>query len=220
MAKLIFSRPEEEEEDIGTISVPYAKKIYENLLNDRVIFLADDITVELATNISATFLYLDKQNNNKISLYINSPGGDVDGLFSILDIINLINSPVETICFGEASSCAAILLAAGTPGLRKATENSKIMIHQMQIGSGENPASEAVLEMNRILKDGKKLIETLARYCGQRYEKVNEDCQGDNYLTPKEAKAYGIVDIILPPNKTIPKLSSSKSKSKRKRIGR
>ncbi len=196
---------------------PYAR-VYDKLLKKRTIFLGDELDRTLSSNIVATLLsFEDEEPGEPIKFYINSCGGDlVDGLFSIYDTIQMISSPVHTICIGEASSSAAVLLAAGTKGHRAATANSRIMIHQVQTGASEGRGTDIEIEAKETKAVKRQMTEMLARHCGQTYRKVYRDCENDKYLSATEAKAYGIMDIILEPKKMIPDLKTRKRSRKKK----
>ncbi len=182
--------------------------IYSRLVKDRIIFLHEEINAEVASTIVATLLYLNlKDSDDPISIYINSPGGTVtNGLFTIYDTIQRIEAPVETVCVGEAYSAAAVILAAGTKGKRKAYPNSKVMIHNIQISGMWGDTKDIVREAKLIEEENKKLLEVLARHSGNTLEKVTKDCTKDFYMTAEEAVKYGIVDEILIPKKEIPEL--------------
>lgn len=181
--------------------------IYSRLLKDRIIFLTDEITAEVGSQIAATLFYLDSEDNtDDISLYINSPGGSIESLFTIYDMMQLIKAPVATYCIGEACSAGAVLLAAGSKGKRYALPNSRIMIHSVQVSDMSGTADEIKNEA-KVVEDTNRLIsETLARHTGQRFEKVRKDCKIDKHMSAQEALEYGIVDRILPATKPIPPL--------------
>ncbi len=182
--------------------------VFSRLVKDRIIFLAEEITAEVGTTVSATLLFLDSQNNTKdICLYINSPGGSVcDGLYTIYDTMQYIKSPIRTVNIGEAYSAAAVLLAAGTKGKRSAFANSNTMIHQLQIGDLSGPASEIEEESKRIKLLNSKIMTTIARHTGQTFSKVKSDCLDDLFLTAEEALEYGLIDNIIKPKKLLPDL--------------
>ena len=189
--------------------------VFSRLVKDRIIFLAEEVDEELATTITATLLFLDHQSKTKdISIYINSPGGDVNGLFTIYDTMQYIKSPIKTVCIGEASSAAAVILAAGTPGKRFAFENSSLMIHEIQIGGMSGTGTEIQKEAVRIARLNEKIIKTVALHCGQPYEKVKDDCKEDKFMTAEEALEYGLIDGIVKRTKALPKVTQgAKSKS-------
>lgn len=188
--------------------------IFSKLIEDRILFLHEEIDSSIASKIIATLLYLDAQDEKaEITIYINSPGGDTDGLFAIYDTFQLIRAPIKTVCIGEACSAAAILLASGSPGMRYACTNSQIMIHHVQ-AELEGSKTEIEREVERINHINKLVVETLARHTGQTVAVIEEDCKVDKYLSAKEAVKYGIVDKILPPRKKV--LPIRKRKRKRR----
>lgn len=187
--------------------------VYSRLIKDRIIFLADEVDEELATTITATLLFLDHQSKTKdISIYINSPGGDVRGLFTIYDTMQWIKSPIKTMCIGEASSAAAVILSAGSPGKRFAFENSEIMIHELQVGGMSGTSTEIEKETLRVKRLNEKIIKTMAVHSGQPYEKVKLDCKEDKFMTAEEALEYGLIDCIVKPTKLLPKLNVGQRK--------
>ena len=183
--------------------------VFARLIKDRTIFLTGEITQESAAVTIALLLLLDNQDNeNDITIWLYSDGGDAQGFFAIYDVMQLIKSPVSTICVGNASSAAALLLSAGTPGKRCALPNSSVMIHQIQI-SGEitGTGTEVENEMGEVKKLNKRLFEILAAHSGQTFAKVKRDCIHDKYLNAEEAKEYGIIDVIMKPTKIIPEIN-------------
>ena len=182
-------------------------QIFNKLAAKRKIFLYDDVNKATITPVIAWLLTLNDDDSTKpVTFYINSFGGVVEALLALYDIIQMIEAPVSTICFGEASSAAAILLAAGSKGLRFATPNAQIMIHQVQIQGLEGSGSDIANETRRIKVLKKQLTEILARHCGQPYRKVYRDCEADKYLSATEAKDYGLIDNIINFSKPIPDL--------------
>jgi len=193
--------------------------VYSRLVKERIVFLADEVDVEVATTVAATFLFLESQSKTKpISLYINSPGGTVhDGLFTIYDAINYVECPIRTVCLGEAASAAAVILAAGTSGMRLATPNSLIMIHQMQISELSGKGTDIERESLRIKEWNERLFETLARHSGHTIEEIAKVCNDDTYFTAKQAKEFGLIDEIILPKKKIPELITPASKARRRK---
>ncbi|NLM63284.1 MAG: ATP-dependent Clp protease proteolytic subunit [Mollicutes bacterium] len=173
-----------------------AYDIYSRLLKDRIIILSGEITDVNSNTIVAQLLYLDSINNDDISLYINSPGGSVNGGLAIYDTMNHIKSDVSTICVGIAASMAALLLSSGTPGKRYALPNSEIMIHQ-PLGGVQGQATDIKIAAERILKLKNKLNIMLAKNTGQELKKVEMDTERDNFMNAKESLEYGIIDKIL-----------------------
>ena len=168
--------------------------VFSRLMMDRIIFIGSDIDSNLANIVNAQLLFLDSQNNNEITIYINSPGGSVyDGL-AIYDTIHMIKSPVKTVCIGLAASMASILLTAGTK--RYALSHSRIMIHQ-PLGGVTGQASDIVITANEITKIKDELNQILATKTGQSLDKIYKDTDRDFYMTAKEAKDYGIIDDII-----------------------
>ena len=168
--------------------------VFSRLMMDRIIFIGSDIDSNLANIVNAQLLFLDSQNNNEITIYINSPGGSVyDGL-AIYDTIHMIKSPVKTVCIGLAASMASILLTTGTK--RYALPHSRIMIHQ-PLGGVKGQASDIVITANEITKIKDELNQILAAKTGQSLDKIYKDTDRDFYMTAKEAKDYGIIDDII-----------------------
>lgn len=168
--------------------------VFSRLMMDRIIFIGSDIDSNLANIVNAQLLFLDSQNNNEITIYINSPGGSVyDGL-AIYDTIHMIKSSVKTVCIGLAASMASILLTAGTK--RYALPHSRIMIHQ-PLGGVKGQASDIVITANEITKIKDELNQILATKTGQSLDKIYKDTDRDFYMTAKEAKDYGIIDDII-----------------------
>jgi ATP-dependent Clp protease, protease subunit len=182
--------------------------VYSRLVKERVVFLSgeDGINSDDATALSATLLYLDHQSKTKpISIYINSPGGSVsDGLLTIYDTMQYISAPIKTVCMGEACSAGAVLLGAGTKGMRLAFENSTIMLHQLQISGIGGTQMEVERETERCKNLNNKILKIVALHTGQTLEKVKEDTKHDFYMTAEEAIAYGLIDGLVKKSKTLP----------------
>ncbi len=170
--------------------------IYSRLLEDRVIFLAGEVTDELANTIVAQLIYLESKDPTKdISLYINSPGGSVTAGLAIYDTMKYIRCDVSTICIGMAASMGAFLLSSGTKGKRYALPNSEIMIHQV-LGGASGQASDVEIHTRHLLNTKNRLNAILASNVGKTLEEVEKDTDRDNFLTAEDAKAYGIVDEV------------------------
>ncbi|MCH5151430.1 MAG: ATP-dependent Clp endopeptidase proteolytic subunit ClpP [Clostridiales bacterium] len=170
--------------------------IYSRLLEDRVVFLSGQITNELANLVVAQLIYLESKDPTKdISLYINSPGGEVTAGLAIYDTMKYIRCDVSTICIGMAASMGAFLLSSGAKGKRFALPNSEIMIHQV-LGGSQGQASDVEIQTRQLLKIKQKLNKLLADNVGKPVEVVERDTDRDNYLTAEEAKDYGIVDKV------------------------
>ncbi|MBR7082957.1 MAG: ATP-dependent Clp endopeptidase proteolytic subunit ClpP [Clostridia bacterium] len=171
--------------------------IYSRLLNDRIVFLSDEVNDVTASLVVAQLLYLEAQDPDKdISLYINSPGGSISAGMAIYDTMNFIKCDVSTICVGMAASMGAFLLAAGAEGKRFALPNSEIMIHQ-PLGGAQGQASDIKIQAEHILKIRKKLNEMLAKKTGKSYDEIERDTDRDNWLSADEAKEYGLIDKVI-----------------------
>ncbi len=173
-----------------------AYDIYSRLLRERIIFLGDGIDDHIANLVIAQLLFLESEDPERdISLYINSPGGVVTSGLAIYDTMQYVRAPVSTICIGMAASMAAVLLAAGAKGKRYALPNSRIMIHQGSGGFRGN-APDAMIQM----KEWEQLVrinhEILAKASGQPYEKVVRDTERDYFMSPEQARDYGIIDSV------------------------
>ena len=171
--------------------------IYSRLLNDRIIFLGEEVTDVSANLIVAQLLFLESEDPGKdIHMYINSPGGSVSAGLAIYDTMQYIKCDVFTICIGMAASMGAFLLAGGTKGKRMALPNSEIMIHQPS-GGAQGQATEIKIVAEQILKTKRKLNEILAANTGKPLEQIEIDTERDNYMSAEEAKAYGLIDNVI-----------------------
>ena len=171
--------------------------IYSRLLNDRIIFLGEEVTDVSANLIVAQLLFLESEDPGKdIHMYINSPGGSVSAGLAIYDTMQYIKCDVSTICIGMAASMGAFLLAGGTKGKRMALPNSEIMIHQPS-GGAQGQATEIQTVADHIAQTKRTLNELLAANTGQPIEVVERDTDRDNYMTAEEAKAYGLIDGVV-----------------------
>ena len=171
--------------------------IYSRLLNDRIIFLGEEINSVSANLVVAQLLHLESQDAEKdISLYINSPGGEVYSGLAILDTMNFIKPQVSTICVGMAASMAAVLLSAGAKGKRFCLPHSNVMIHQPS-GGAQGQQTEIEIVAEEIKKTRRELNQILSDASGQPIEKVQADTERDNYLTAAEALDYGLIDRIV-----------------------
>ena len=174
-----------------------AYDIYSRLLNDRIIFLTDEVNQVTASLVVAQLLFLESQDPDKdICLYINSPGGSVSDGLAIYDTMNFIKCDVATYCIGMAASMGAFLLSSGAKGKRFALPNSEIMIHQ-PLGGARGQASDIKIHAEQILKTRDKLNEILAANTGRSIEEIARDTERDNFMTADEACAYGLVDQVL-----------------------
>lgn len=174
-----------------------AYDIYSRLLNDRIVFLADEVNDVTASLVVAQLLFLEAQDPDKdICLYINSPGGSVSAGLAIYDTMNFIKCDVSTTCIGMAASMGAFLLSSGAPGKRFALPNSEIMIHQ-PLGGMQGQASDIKIHADHILRTKKRLNEILAKNTGKALEIIEKDTDRDNFLTAFEACEYGLIDKVI-----------------------
>ena len=171
--------------------------IFSRLLNDRIIFLGEEVTDVSANLVVAQLLFLESEDPNKdIQRYINSPGGSVTAGMAIYDTMNYVKCDVSTICMGMAASMGAFLLAGGAKGKRFALPNAEIMIHQPS-GGAQGQATDIQIVAEQILRTKKKLNEILAANTGQSLETIAADTERDNWMTAEEAKAYGLIDELV-----------------------
>ena len=175
--------------------------IYSRLLNDRIVFLGEEVNDVSASLVVAQLLYLESEDPSKdISLYINSPGGVITAGMAIYDTMQYIKCDVSTICVGMAASMGAFLLAGGAKGKRFALPNAAVMIHQPS-GGAQGQATEIQITAEWIMRTKKKMNEMLAANTGQPYEKVALDTERDKWMSAQEALEYGIVDHIIDKHK-------------------
>eukprot|EP00095_Tigriopus_kingsejongensis_P011895 snap_masked-scaffold9249_size2465-processed-gene-0.0 protein:Tk11895 transcript:snap_masked-scaffold9249_size2465-processed-gene-0.0-mRNA-1 annotation:"atp-dependent clp protease proteolytic subunit" len=171
--------------------------LFSRLLKDNIVFIGTPIDEMIANVTCAELLHLESENPDRdISLYINSPGGDVNAMFAIYDTMQFIRPDVATICFGQAASAAAVLLAAGAPGKRFALPSSRILLHQPYSGA-QGQVSDLELAAAEIERLKKQLETILAHHTGQPVEKIANDTDRDFVLTAEEAKTYGIIDDVI-----------------------
>ena len=171
--------------------------IFSRLLNDRIIFLSEEVNDVTASLVVAQLLYLEAQDPDKdIQFYINSPGGSITAGMAIYDTMQYIKADVSTICIGMAASMGAFLLSSGAKGKRIALPNAEIMIHQPSGGS-QGQATDIQIQAERILKMKKHLNEILAANTGKPVEVIEADTERDHFLTPEEAVEYGLIDKVI-----------------------
>ena len=174
-----------------------AYDLYSRLLRDNIVFIGTPIDDVVANLICAQVLFLESENPDRdINVYINSPGGSITALLAIYDTLQFIRNDVSTICFGQAASAAAVLLAAGTKGKRFALPNARILIHQPYSGAG-GQASDIEIQAKEIQRLRTMLDEILSKHTGQSVERVSKDTDRDFILGADEAKAYGIIDEVI-----------------------
>ncbi len=185
--------------------------IYSRLLVDRIVFLGTPVDDMVSNVIIAQLLFLQMNDPKKdIHLYINSPGGSVTAGLAIYDTMQFLTCDVNTYCIGQAASMGAVLLCGGTKGKRYALPNSNIMIHQV-FGGAEGAASDVELRVKHMLKLKQSLNSIIAKHTGQTFEVVERACDRDNFMTPEEAKTFGLVDEVVASRKEVPNLPEKTS---------
>ncbi|HJM27803.1 MAG TPA: ATP-dependent Clp protease proteolytic subunit [Acidimicrobiales bacterium] len=171
--------------------------LYSKLLKENIIFIGTPIDDGIANLVCAQLLHLESENPDKdISLYINSPGGNITSVFAIYDTMSYIKPEIATICYGQAVAAAAVLLAAGTPGKRLALPHSRILIHQPYAGA-QGQVSDLEIASREIQRLKNQLEEVLANHTGQTIEQIQLDTDRDNIMNAYEAKEYGIIDEVI-----------------------
>ncbi|MDE6932125.1 MAG: ATP-dependent Clp endopeptidase proteolytic subunit ClpP [Oscillospiraceae bacterium] len=171
--------------------------IFSRLLNDRIVFLGEEVNATTASLVVAQLLYLEAQDPDKeIQLYINSPGGSVTDGMAIYDTMQYIKCDVSTICVGMAASMGAFLLSSGAKGKRLALPNAEIMIHQPSAGT-KGQVTDMAIHLRRLEIIKKRLNHILADNTGRDIETVTADCERDNFMTAEEAKEYGLIDKVI-----------------------
>ena len=173
--------------------------VYQKLSNDRILFICDQITDELATDIVATLLLKDVEDpDSKITLFINSDGGDIRNALMIYDTMSIISAPIETVCIGSAMDEAALILAGGTPGLRFATKNSVIAVsHLVHDWYTNANLTDAKKILDQSMSDNKKMMEVIAKSCKKTLKQVLEDFDRRVFMTANQAAKYGIIDKVV-----------------------
>lgn len=171
--------------------------IFSRMLKERIIFVSGQVHDEMATAIVAQLLFLESENPKKeISMYINSPGGVVTSGLSIYDTMQYIRCPVTTVCIGQAASMGSLLLAAGEADMRFSLPNSRIMVHQPSAGF-QGQASDIAIHAKEILELKTRLNEIYVKHCGRKLEEVETALDRDYFLTPEQAKEWGLIDSIV-----------------------
>jgi len=192
---------------LSTIFAPYVIErssrgertydIFSRLLMDRIVFLGAPINDDVANVVIAQLLFLEADNpEREINIYINSPGGSVQAGLAIYDTMQFLNAPVATMCMGMAASMGAFLLAAGTPGRRRSLPNARIMIHQPSGGS-YGTAADIEIQAKEILNARERLNGILAGHTGQDLDRIAEDVDRDRFMSPEEARDYGLIDLVV-----------------------
>jgi len=171
--------------------------LYSKLLKENIIFVGTPINDDVANLICAQLLHLESESPDKdINLYINSPGGSITALFAIYDTLQYVKPDIYTICFGQAASAAAVLLAAGTPGKRLALPHARILLHQ-PYSEAYGQATDIELAANEILRMRALLEEILANHTGQSVDKIHQDTDRDFVMSAPDAKDYGLIDEVI-----------------------
>lgn len=174
-----------------------AYDIYSRLLKDRIIFLGEPIDDNVVNTIIAQLLFLDTENSSEdIKIYINSPGGSVTSAMALYDSMQHVKADVSTIVIGQAASAAAVLLSAGAKGKRFALPNSRIMIHQV-MGGVEGQQTDVEIQAREMLRMKNQINEIMAKHTGQSLKKIENDTERDYFMTPEDAKKYGLIDKII-----------------------
>jgi len=178
--------------------------VFSRLLRDRILLLGSQVDDEVGNLLVAQMLYLGNEDSSAdMTLYINSPGGSVSAGMAIFDTMQFVPCDTNTVCFGTAASMGAFLLGAGTKGKRRSLPNSRIMIHQ-PLGGAQGQAADIEIQAKEILFIRALLCEYIADYTGQPVDKVEDDCDRDFFMTPEEAKDYGIIDEVLSSKMRVP----------------
>ncbi|HNU68651.1 MAG TPA: ATP-dependent Clp protease proteolytic subunit [Myxococcota bacterium] len=174
--------------------------VFSRLLKDRIIFLGWEIDDNLASVVIAQLLYLESEDPDKdIYLYINSPGGNVNSTLAVYDTMQYVRCPISTICIGQASSMSALLLAAGTPGKRRALPHSRILLHQ-PLGSFSGQATDVDIRTREILFLKNQVVKLLSNHSGRSVEQILKDSDRERFLSPEEAREYGLIDEVIDQN--------------------
>jgi ATP-dependent Clp protease protease subunit len=171
--------------------------IYSRLLAERVVFLGGELTDELANVVIAQMLFLEAESPDRdVSLYVNSPGGDVTALFAIYDTMQAVRPDVATWCIGQAASGAAVLLASGAAGKRHALPTARILLHQPWGSTGQGQSIDIKIRAEEMVRQRRLMEDILVRHTGQTAERIHEDLDRDFILDPEAATAYGVVDHV------------------------
>lgn len=175
-----------------------AYDLYSRLLSDRIVFLGTAIEEQVANLVVGQLLHLDAESpDHPISLYINSPGGEMTGFFAIADTMRYVSAPVSTICIGQAASAAAVLLAAGEPGHRYALPNARVLLHQPH-GGAQGQSVDIEIQVREMVEMRERMVEILVETTGQTAERITADLDRDFILRGEQAVNYGVIDQVLP----------------------
>ncbi len=174
-----------------------AYDIFSRLLKERIIFINGQIDDAMSCLVVAQLLFLEAENPDKdIAMYINSPGGVVTSAMAMYDTMQYIKPRIRTICIGQACSCGSLLLTAGEKGMRSALPNSRVMIHQV-LGGFRGQATDAAIHLEEMLTIKRKLNEIYAHHTGKDYSVIEQSMERDNFMSPQEAKDFGLIDEII-----------------------
>lgn len=172
--------------------------IYSRLLKERIVFVGTTIDDQLANLVTAQLLFLESEDPEKdIQLYVNSPGGSLTAALSIYDAMQLVQPKVATLCTGLAASGGSLLLAGGEPGMRSALPHSQILLHQPWSGGMQGQATDIEIHAQEIIRQRRQLVELYSQHCGRPVEQVERDIERDFFMTPEQAKDYGLIDAIV-----------------------
>jgi len=172
--------------------------LYSRLLKDRIIFMGRDVNDRVANLITAQLLFLETQDAAKdINFYINSPGGSISAGMGIYDTMQLIRCDVATVCIGQAASMGAFLLCAGAKGKRASLPHSRIMIHQPAVGTIRGQVSDLRIQYEEMMRIREMVYGTIAKHCSRSFEEVADACYRDNFMSPTEARDFGLIDTII-----------------------
>ena len=176
----------------------YAVDPYSKLFSERIVFLGTAVDDTTANDLVSQLLYLDYDKPERdISLYINSPGGSITAMMTVYDAMQVLTSDVRTVCLGQATSAAAVLLAAGTPGKRMMLPNARVVIHQPSLDINQGATSDLEIQARELLRMRAAMEEILARHTGQPVDRIRKDIERETILTGPDALAYGFVDTML-----------------------
>jgi ATP-dependent Clp protease protease subunit len=172
--------------------------LFSRLLRDRIIFLGHEVTDRTANLITAQLLFLETQDPDKdVNFYINSPGGSISAGMGIYDTMQLIRCEVATVCIGQAASMGSFLLLAGTKGKRGSLPNARIMIHQPAVGLIRGQVTDLQIQYQEMMRTREMVYGTIARHTGRTFDEVLAACDRDNFMTPEQAREFGIIDNII-----------------------
>ncbi|MBI1289872.1 ATP-dependent Clp protease proteolytic subunit [bacterium] len=172
--------------------------LYSRLLRDRIIFMGSEVNDRVANLITAQLLFLETQDPDKdVNFYINSPGGSISAGMGVYDTMQLVRCDVATVCIGQAASMGSFLLCAGAKGKRGSLPHSRIMIHQPAIGTIRGQVTDLNIQYQEMMRVREMVYGTIAKHCGRPFEQVAEACYRDNFMSPAQARDFGLIDNII-----------------------